>query len=179
MYLTSEIATLLEEIGEIALAAASGTKASKQPQPRQSSSMVISVWMGQVWQRNEELTSRSFNGGCWAAAHSAAVLLGTWNGDRWKPVCLDVKCLSGLHVARARGSCPWDAAKLQKQGNWLCTACFRGLGVSEVLLHSSTRCSGANLLLKFPVRMEPFGALRKMFGSPLRRQTVSWKAMKY
>lgn len=85
----------------------------------------------------------------------------------------------GLHVARARGSCPWDAAKLQKQGNWLRTACFRGSGVSEVLLHSSTRCSGANLLLKFPVRMEPFGALRKMFGSPLRRQTVSWKAMKY
>lgn len=177
MYLTSEIVTSLEEIGEIALAAASGTKASKQPQPRQSSSVVISVRMGQVWQRNEELMSRSFNGGCWAAAHSAAVLLGTWNGVRLKPVCLDVKCLSGLHIACARGSCPRDAAKLQKLGN--CTVCFRGSGVSEVLLHSSTKRSGANLLLKFSVRMEPFGTSLKMFWSPLRRQSVSWKAMKH
>lgn len=88
MCLISEIAASFEEIGEITLAAALRIITTNSPQPRQSSSRIISCWEVQVWKRNAELTSRSCQGGLWK---SEMIFLAMWDTNGFKAVCLGVR----------------------------------------------------------------------------------------
>lgn len=98
MCLISEIAVSFEEIGEITLAATLRIITTNPPQPRQSSSRIISCWVVQVWKRNAELTSRSCKGERWK---SEMIFLIIWDANGFTPACLGVRCPSGLQVGCA------------------------------------------------------------------------------
>ena len=131
--LISEIAASFEGIGKITLTATLTITTTNQPQPRQSSSRIISCWMVKVWQRNAELTPRSYNGELWTSACGDKVFSVTWNTNGFKPACLGVKCHSGLQVGFACGNCPPYVSEMQRLP--YCAVYSRGFSISVSWFH--------------------------------------------